>query len=325
MHSLSKTHLTEETLTEIARRHLGSPTGLRAFEEMTDGYFNSAYRLELPDGTQGVLKVAPPNDARILRYERGILRAEVEVLRLVREQTSVPVPEVLAYDPSGEIVPSPFFVMAFVPGVPFNKVRKEWSVEEQAAIDNAVGGFVRQIGRVRGAAFGCYAQPENQRPTWRAAFALMLENLLADGQDLKVELPLPYDELMAKISAHFEVLDEVQTPQLVHWDLWDGNVFVDPVTRTVTGVIDFERAMWADPLMEVCFRRLNESSAFMRGYGENLLATPNQKRRRILYNLYLYLIIIIEHFYRQYETDDLLRWGRECLWEELGWLSANFG
>jgi aminoglycoside phosphotransferase (APT) family kinase protein len=325
MQSLSKTHLTEETLHAIARRHLESPTGLRAFEEMTDGYFNAAYRLELADGRQCVLKVAPPKATRILRYERDILRVEVEVLRLVREQTSVPVPEVLAYDPSGEIVPSPFFVMSFVPGVPFNKVRKDWSAEEQAAIDSAVGGFVRQIGNVRGPAFGWYAQPENQRPTWRAAFALMLQNLLADGRDLNVELPLPYDELIAQLMSHFEVLDEVQTPQLVHWDLWDGNVFVDPNTRTVTGVIDFERGMWADPLMEVCFRRLNESSALMRGYGENLLATPNQKRRRILYNLHLYLIIIIEHFYRQYETDDLLRWGRECLREELGWLSTNFG
>jgi len=46
--------------------------------------------------------------------------------------------------------------------------------------------------------------------------------------------------------------------------------------------------MWADPLMEVCFRQLDELVGIMRGYGENLLATPNQKHRRILYNVYLF-------------------------------------
>ena len=55
-------------------------------------------------------------------------------------------------------------------------------------------------------------------------------------------------------------LDEVQSPRLVHWDLWDGNVFVDPATAQITGISDFERSLWGDPLMEVNFGALPRSN-----------------------------------------------------------------
>lgn len=321
MHSLSKTHLTPDVLQVIARQQLGAD--LKAFDEMKDGYFNTAYRLHLADGRLCVVKIAPPPTARILTYEQGILHAEVEAMRLVRQDTQVPVPAILAYDPSGQWVPSPYFVMEFVAGQPFDKVRKRWPAAAQTDVDTLVGSYVRQIGSIQGPAFGCCAQPANLRPTWPEAFTLVLQNLLADGQALQVELPVAYDSLWEQLSKHFEVLAEVERPQLVHWDLWDGNVFVDEDQRSVTGLIDFERAWWGDPLMEACFRRVSGETAFMHGYGENLLATDNQKRRRILYNLYLYLIIIIEHYYRQYNSDDLLHWGTEQFNLELEWLNSG--
>jgi len=46
----------------------------------------------------------------------------------------------------------------------------------------------------------------------------------------------------------------------------------------------------------------------MEGYGQNLLDTPDKKLRRVLYNLYLYLIMIIECYYRKYETKDQENW-----------------
>jgi hypothetical protein len=39
--------------------------------------------------------------------------------------------------------------------------------------------------------------------------------------------------------------------------------------------------------------------------------------RRTLYNLYLYLIMIVECAYRNYETDDQERWARQQLAGEL--------
>ena len=125
MFSLSKTPLSAATAQEIVSHHVGSSARLRSCEELTDGYFNAAYKLELADGLVCVLKIAPPADVRVLRYERDIMKTEVEVLRLARAHTDMPVPRVLFYDDSQRLIANPFFAMEFLPGVPFNKIKAE--------------------------------------------------------------------------------------------------------------------------------------------------------------------------------------------------------
>ncbi len=53
---------------------------------------------------------APPG-AGTPRYEHDLLTTEVEALRLVRERTDLPVPEVLAWDRACDLLPTPYFLM----------------------------------------------------------------------------------------------------------------------------------------------------------------------------------------------------------------------
>lgn len=64
--------------------------------------YNSACLIELRDGQKQVLKIVPSNSVRVLRYERNIMRAEVEVLRLVKTHTEMPVPAVLRHIPAAD-------------------------------------------------------------------------------------------------------------------------------------------------------------------------------------------------------------------------------
>ena len=144
-------------------------------------------------------------------------------------------------------------------------------------------------------------------------------------QEMSVELPLPYDALLDLLRRSYPALDEVQSPRLVHWDLWDGNVFVDPATAQITGIIDFERSLWGDPLMEVnfgAFAPLEPDSPLLQGYGRPMLTTPEARVRRTLYNIYLFLIMIIECTYRRYPTQDQENWARRLLAVELDKLQA---
>jgi fructosamine-3-kinase len=149
----------------------------------------------------------------------------------------------------------------------------------------------------------------------------MLGDVLADGAALDV--PLPYDTLRERLRAWSDVLTDVTTPQLVHWDLWDGNIFIDPATKQITGIIDFERALWGDPLMEFQFRGLVEPADFAVGYGRPMLERPRARQRRLLYNIYLYLIMVIEYSHRQYPTHDQEHWAREQLAGELERLAVD--
>jgi aminoglycoside phosphotransferase (APT) family kinase protein len=317
MYALSKTPVSPDTAQTLVVAHFGGQARIDRYAELTDGMYNAAYLIELADGQQLVLKVAPSDRVKVLRYEKNIMQAEVEVLRLMRARTEIPVPQVIAYDTSRGLIDNDYYLMTFVPGVGLHKLRQHLSVENQHAIDFRTGEYLRQMNAITGSCFGYFAQPEFHFSTWREAFCGMVDHVLQDGRDAGVELPIPYDALYAQLPAFYAVLEQVTQPVLVHWDLWDGNIFVDPETKKITGILDFERALWGDPLMEVNFGAFGLNPALIEGYGLDLLAMPAAKTRRTLYNIYLWLIMIIECTYRQYETKDQENWARTKLVEEV--------
>lgn len=320
--SLSKTPVILAQAEQIAARHFGTQCRVVHFEELTDGYFNACYRIGLADGLHCVLKVAPPEGVRVLRYERDILRAEVETLRLVGERTTLPVPRVLAFDTGRQVLANDYFLMEFLPGTALHKARPTLSAEAQARVDWQLGDCLRQINAITGDCFGYYAQPQTAGCGWPQTFMRMLGDVLQDGLAAGVKLPWPYQQLAALPRLGFSALAEVTQPRLVHWDLWDGNVLVDPTSAQVTGVFDFERTLWGDPLMETNFGYMAaEGSPFTRGYGQDMLDTPNKRLRRALYAIYLYLIMIIECSYRNYENNQQETWSRAQLARELDGLA----
>ncbi len=299
--------------------HLGQD--LAAFFELNDGCFNSAYRLDLSNGSVRVLKAAPPDQIRLMRYEQNIMKAEVTALELVRRNPGMPVPQVYVYDTSRAMLDVDFFIMDFIFGASLHSIRSSLPEEVQAAVTRESARYLQQMNSLHGRSFGYLASPD-QFPDWTTCFDHMLTDVLEDGQDMGIILPLDYTEILDLARSHFRCLQDVTTPCLVHWDLWDGNIFIDPDTRQITGIIDFERALWGDPLMEVGFGAFGENPHFRAGYGEDLLAAPGAALRRTLYNLYLYLIMIIECTYRQYETNDQETWARSMLGAELEKLKA---
>jgi hypothetical protein len=51
-----------------------------SIKELTEGLFNVAYEVLLPEKAV-ILKIAPPQDVKVMSYEHNIMKAEVEALR----------------------------------------------------------------------------------------------------------------------------------------------------------------------------------------------------------------------------------------------------
>ncbi len=208
MRSLSKTIVSLDAAQAIVAATFGSHAAIRGFEELTDGFFNAAYAITLADGLRCVLKVAPPDGVRVLRYEGDILAAEVAVLRLLRVRTSIPVPEIFYYDTARRVLDSNFYLMAFIEGVPSTSCAATLS-PEAGLIDRETGGYLRQMNAITGPAFGYFAHPEPAGRSWRATFLAMVAGVLADGQALAVPLPLPYDAVAQRVARAAAVLDDI--------------------------------------------------------------------------------------------------------------------
>ena len=264
-----------------------------------------------------MLKVAPPPDVRVLRYEHGILHSEVQMLRLVREHTNVPVPAIYYHDDSHAIIDSEYFLMSFVPGQAYNQVRESYTPQRRAMIEQIVGNYLRQINTITGAFFGYPTMAGRRYTTWREAFLAMFEDLLQDGLDKQVVLPLDYATLRRQVEAVAPALDDVRVPQLVHWDLWDGNIFVEPKDWSDHRHYRLRACPVGRPADGVPISHTGDYAGVRVRLRPSLLESPTAFVRRTLYNLYLYLIMVIECSYRHYDTDDQERWARQQLAADL--------
>jgi aminoglycoside phosphotransferase (APT) family kinase protein len=267
-------------------------------EELSDGWANTAYLIRLQDGRKAVLKLAPLPDVKQMRYEVKLMQTEVEMLQ--RLEGVLPVPHVFVYDNSRRLAPADYFVMEYLDGTPYNKLKPSLSLEERETVEQELGQYNRLLNGIRGDRFGPYVAPAAAGKGWFEVFFGMMKDVLEDGKDMDVDMPASGVEILALVEHCRHALEEVKEPRLVHWDLWDGNVFVRE--GRITGLIDFERALWGDPLLEVYFRSGTLSEAFRRGYGLEAPFTQTEEIRRQLYDLYLNLVLHVERPYRQFAS-----------------------
>jgi aminoglycoside phosphotransferase (APT) family kinase protein len=295
--SVTKTVVDAATAAAVARDAFdGVP--LAGIEELTGGGFNAAYTLLIADGRRAVMKVAPPPHVTLLRYERGLMKVEAEAMRLAASW-GAPVPKVLWLDDTGTHLDSSVLVMEWCDGELMKHVRPTLSAEQQAVVDRQVAHWLRRFHEHTAHSFGLFADDAARFARWSEAFIGLYDMVIADARDAEVALPRSYDELTALPRRHADALDLVTVPRFVHWDLWDQNVFVDPATLQVTGLIDFERALWADPLMEVNFAIKGDDPAYLAEYGPIFTDDAGRLRRR-LYDLYLSTVMTVESTFRQY-------------------------
>lgn len=317
-----KTYVQVARMAERAFAGLSLAAGEDALLELKEGWFNAAYNVRLSDGREVILKIAPPQGAEVMTYEQNLMATEVAAMRLAATNPAIPVPEVYAYDPQHDLCDSDYFFMEKLSGENYSHVRESLPQSVQAEIDREIGGIVRQINTFTGNYFGYDGNPALRDSSWKGAFFKICDSILEDGALKQAEYGLPVESIRAALLSHASVLEEVTVPQLVHWDAWDLNIFVKD--GKVSGIIDFERALWADPLMEAQFRSVDAGniSESLRGYGKTEFS-PTELVRCHLYTLHLGLVMKTEDYYRHYDTDEVSQMARKMIEASIDWLNRN--
>lgn len=325
MESKTKNRKTREQVAAMVERAFGGTTltaGEEALSELKDGWFNAAYNVRLSDGREVILKIAPPQDAEVMTYEQDIMVTEVASMRMVAQNPAIPVPEIYYFDTARDLCDSAYFFMEKLTGDNLEHVKKDLPPEIQAQIDQRIGRIIREINGFTGTYFGYDGNSALRGDTWKEAFIKIVESVLEDGLRKNAEYGFSVDAIRAAILKHAPSLEAVTTPRLVHWDAWDPNFFVKD--GQVTGILDFERVLWADPLMEAQFRALTFGgvSESMKGYGKTTF-THEEDERCNLYTLHLGLVMKTECYYRNYDTDLVSNIGLQLIDSSLKWLQEN--
>ena len=122
MESKTKVRLSNGDIKKLVNYAFGNKSIL-SVAEMTDGWFNTAYHITLEDKTQTVLKVGPPADAEILTYEKDLLRAEVETMKLVATEFR---------DPCASHYQCRFFLYPIALSILFHGLRQWYDLEQSS-------------------------------------------------------------------------------------------------------------------------------------------------------------------------------------------------
>jgi len=304
--SRTKVDLTPGEIEALARAAFGASTRVAACQPAEQGLYNAAYLLDLAGAgpPRAFLKVAPPDDVPVLTYEKDLLRTEIAVLKaLAAAKIAAPVPAVLADDLSRRIVDRDLVFMQALEGRSLSALRPTLGAADLVGLRHQIGAIAASFAAVTAPTFGYPGHPDLQAPTWREAWRRIVGALLADARRFDSPLPAPLGEIADLFEAALPEFEDVITPRLIHYDLWDGNILVRPGAKgwEVTGVVDWERAFYGDPLAEIVSLVLFEDSAQKAAVLDALAAaggaaqTDGEAARRLtLYRAYLWLIMIVE-------------------------------
>jgi len=282
-----------ETLVGLVLAHVDADPAALRFTPIRTGKHNTSYWV---DGNQGrfVLRIAPPDNAGFLFYERRMMRQEPALHALIRARTEVPVAEIVGYDFSRMRVKRDYLLMTALPGIPLSDVPRLTRSQLQRAL-RQVGEHLRQLHALTATAclgneahgyLGAH-RPMEPQATWAAAFRLMWHKLLGDVVACGSYTLDEAQAMLDLLAAHVEHFDRPVTPRLLHMDVWGQNILIDKAGN-VTGLVDLDRALWGD--VEIEFAVLDycgiSEPAFWEGYGTSRDESPSAMIRRQFYLLY---------------------------------------
>lgn len=305
---ITKNKQTEKTIQLMAKAAFPD-SEVTSIKELTEGMCNVTYQVGLGNGRESILKIAAKGEAGRISNEVNLMEAEVRAMELVKKSGLVKVADIYYYDCSKTICDSDYFFMEKLEGDNLFLTKENLSRKEIAQINYEIGQIARKLTDIKNQQFGFLGDKQRYNSLYDFVHR-MLSNLIEDATKAEIVLGINTDKLLEKLAHDKSYFDEVTKPTLVHWDMWEGNIFVKE--GHVAGIIDWERAMWGEPYMDDRFRRHTRGADFLRGYGQ-IEFSSSEITRIIWYDILLYLTMMIEVTYRKYDDDGQYRWAKKML------------
>lgn len=312
--------LSTAALAALVCPHLDADPATLRFSRILTGKHNASYWVDSDRGRY-VLRVAPPDDAGLLFYERRMMRQEPQLHALIRDRTRVPVAEVVGHDFGRTRIDRDYLLMTALPGVPLSDAPRLTCVATARAL-RLVGEHLRALHALTAPeCLGLHAygylgphRPMDPQPTWLAAFRViwnaLLDDVVASGCATQHEAG-PFRDLLERYAP---VFDRPVAPSLLHMDVWGQNILVD-AGGEATGLVDFDRALWGDP--EIEFAVLDycgiSEPPFWEGYGRERDESDEaliRQRFYLLYEVQKYMPIAV---WRRKDPAAAMGYKRRCL------------
>lgn len=279
-----------ETIRELFSESLGE-TVIHNLHLLNGGMFNTTYYAAYGTGKkEAVLRLGPVNRHLLLEFERNLMEAETYVCGILERQR-IPCGKILVCDTQKKLIDRDFMIVEYIPSVVMCDAGLSQSGKDR--LYEELGNYLRRLHEVQGKSFGYVSQIKRGLAfeSWSDALIYETEDILTRLVNRQAFSKEEASHIRALYEDSRELLDEITTPHLLHTDLWEGNVLLNPEKNKVAAVIDGDRAVFGDIDFEFAAPWM-DSPALLRGYGKDKQDSKDLKRlrRRELYLLYYMLI-----------------------------------
>lgn len=262
-------------------------TPVHKAELLGGGLFNTTYLVDY--GRQfkrAVLRLGPVNRHLIMGFEQNLMQAEAFVYSIC-ERSHIPCPKILACDTTKTVTDRDFMITEYIPSVSMLDAELEPSQKEQLYIQ--MGKYLASLHKITGEKFGFVSRLQDgiSFSKWSSALIFELNDILSRLEHVHGLDRGQAEAIRALFKANSALFDDIQTPRLLHTDLWEGNILLDTQTFKIKAVIDSDRAVFGDIDFEFAAPWL--SNPFIKkGYGGQAWTNgeKNREKRILLYKIF---------------------------------------
>lgn len=310
----SKNRQSDEKIRELVGRAFPGKS-VTEIAELNAGMCNALYKIALDDGAKVVLKVSSPGMANKCTNEQWLMESESESMKLIETcAKGVKAPKLLYYDDSLTVCTGKYFFMEYAEGELMAERMKALSKEQVDELHREVGRYVNRIGEVHNDTYGIV----NSGVEFDSLFGLakfLVHNVVGDLEKNGADVGVPFDEIRAQLEkdkVHFDAYEG--KPSMVHFDIWENNIIL--ANDEIAALLDWERTLWGEVLMEERFRAYNDIPAFFDGFFEGFGRsefTESELKRLKWYDIWMDFASMNERYFRMYEPE--LADSREAKWK----------
>jgi aminoglycoside phosphotransferase (APT) family kinase protein len=205
-------------------------------------YTNKTMLVRFADGVKVVAKVSIKED----RFKK--LALEVELVKRLKKETSLPVPDVLHSDQSRESFEYPFVIYSFLNGE--NLVDSIEHIKDKAKVGEELAKLTAGIHSVKLPSPKFSLTTEDEDEKW----VDIIRQTCSDGIDaLKHNHYERAGDIEKYVKENITLVSEPKEYTLIHRDLQPQNIHWNSKNSFIQGIFDFETAMSGDPVFEFNF------------------------------------------------------------------------
>ena len=283
-----------QTIKELSAKAFPARTVVEYKKFNKDNLFDSvdSYLVTFDDGFKAILKTER-SKSHLIRNNFDPITTEKEALATIRNNPilKIKIPELYFFDDTKTLYSKKYLFLEYF-GLPdFEKQMSSMTKQEREVIDYRSAKVVKKLMDTLSPTFRLLVDSKHQFTELFDFVFFLLNNVISDAHDKNVDLPIQSAELNALLEKDRKCFECNTEPCLVHFNMQPYNVIIND--KEVYSIINWENAVFGDPLMEVKFRLQKYTLAFFEGFGQSQF-NFKETRRLLWYDIIYYLSVMVK-------------------------------